>query len=101
IAWRAFLTKGGTLVRLDQALQHLSAATHRGLLGVDIGDLETVLGVELAILVRQPPTAVGYHSDTAPAPIGDLEYVLQQGTCSCISLRQYDSPVRVLYGVFT
>ena len=45
VARRAQRAERLALVRLDQPLQHLAAAAHRGLLGVDAADGEPVLGV--------------------------------------------------------
>ena len=77
IARRAQGAERRALVRLDQALQHLTGAAHRGLLGVDVGDGEPVLGVVVAVGVRQPPAAARDHADAAPRPVGHLEDVQQ------------------------
>ena len=87
VARRALLAERRALVRLDQPLQHLAAAAHARFLGVDAGHLEAVLGVELAVLLRQPPAAVRDHPDAPPAAVGDLEDVLQQRPGGRVALR--------------
>src|SRR5664279_2029465 len=74
---RAFPAEGGAFVRLDQALQHLTGAAQGRFDGPDSSDIETVLRVELRVLLRQPPAAAGDHPDAPPRAVGAGEHVGQ------------------------
>src|SRR6476646_6098164 len=69
---RALLAERGALVRLDQTLQHLTAAAQRRLLGVDVADVEAVFGIAISVLRRHSPATVGDRADAAPAAVGHL-----------------------------
>src|SRR5690349_14526312 len=73
VARRALLAERRAFVRLDQALQHLARAAQWRLVGVDVPDVETVLGVELGVPVGELPAAPRDHPDAAPGPVGHLE----------------------------
>src|SRR6478672_393409 len=84
------------LVRLDQALQHLAAAAHGGLLGVDVAHPEALLGVVLAVALGESPAALRDHPDAAPGAVDDLEDVLQHPDRDRVPLRGHGPGVGVL-----
>src|SRR5512144_2471597 len=55
--------EGRALVRIDEALQHLTAAAHRRLRRPDAGDVEPLLGVPGAVPLREPPPRSGDDAD--------------------------------------
>src|SRR5207248_9575668 len=70
---RAFLAEGPALRRLDHAAQHISGTAQLRLFGVDAGDVEPLLGIEIPIRRTQPPAASWNHANAAPRAVRDFE----------------------------
>ncbi len=73
MAWRAFFTEGRALGRFDGSAQHIARTAQRRFLGVNAGDVEALLGVELAVVRVEAPAALRNDADTAPGAIGDFK----------------------------
>ena len=69
--------EGRALVRVLLALQDQPGDALRRLLGSDMGDVETAIGVELGIGRAERPAAIGYLADPPPFPRHDLEDIFQ------------------------
>src|SRR5262249_20098562 len=90
---RALLAEGGTLVRLLQTTQDLTADAHRRFFGLEPGDVEQMLGVEIAIRRPQAIAAARNEADAAPFAIADFEDVIEQLACGHVSLRSHGPAV--------
>ena len=66
---------------------------------MNAGNLEALLGVEIAILRVQPPAALRNHADAAPRAIGHFENLAQQLLRGAIALERHHAAVGVLHFV--
>src|SRR6476659_1730454 len=75
---RAFLPKGGAVVRFLHAFQNQAADTHARLLGVDLFHLKKPFRVVVTKLVAELVAALGNRPHAAPFAITDLEDFVHQ-----------------------
>ena len=96
MAGSAFFSEGGALGGLDGSAQDVSGAAESRLLGVNAGDVEALLGVEIAIIRAESPAARGNDADATPGAIGDFEDFSEELLCSLIAVKGDDAAVGVL-----
>src|SRR5439155_12899980 len=70
--------EGGTLARLPEPLQDLAADAEGRLTRHDVGDLEELFGVVVAVLIAQSVATLRNRSDAAPLAVADLEDLIEQ-----------------------
>src|SRR5436190_16405043 len=85
------------IVRLLYALEHQAANAFGRLLGINLFDLKTVLGVVLTKFPAQLIPALRDGTHPAPFAVADLEDLIHQLLRAAISLALHDAWILVLH----